>query len=873
MVESKLTGIIRAEDGRSPGRGNARRTGHATAVHPAAGLLWRRAVTSAAPTRVRPAGLLAAVLLACMVLAAPGAAQETTPAPAPSATPAVIPIPEIASKAEETAARLRAMSATLQPSADVQEIDAGSAALGARIEARSRDHTAALAAGPALRALGQMITSWQTERGTLSGWGQTLTWYANEQEKQISELAALTDSWNATLEQARAANAPPAVVDRINATLASIKDTRRDVEKYRAQILSLQDRVARETSTCDELIERITEFRKKEVGQVFVRDTQPFLGALLAQQHAGATAESIRNALRDEVATLPEFAQRAVASLVVQILLLIALCMTFRKAQQRAQTWVEQDRELERATRIFGFPYSAALIVTISLANWLYPWAPHLVTQVLGVAALVPVVRIVRALVQPRLKPAVYALACFYVMDRVRDVVSPVPPLEQTILVAEMAIGIVVLLWMLRRGDLAAPVAPADEGELRLDEEDDTAASSALRTGARFVLAAFVIALVSGLLGFMRLAHLVGGGTLIAAYLATALFACVSALDGLVAYALRARPLRLLRSVRRHRPLLQTQAWRVLRWAGVLFWILATLYQFQILDPIVDRVGAALTTTIGFGAISVTLGDLIAFGITLWISFLLSRLVRFVLEEDVFPTIELPRGVPYAISSLVHYVVLASGTLLAFAVMGLDLNRFTILAGALGVGVGFGLQNVVNNFVSGLILLFERPIQVGDVVKLKDVSGEVKRIGIRSSTVRTGDGADVIMPNGSLIADPVINWTLTDRTRKVTLDVRAAYGNEPERVIGMLIEAAKANERVMAHPEPTAQLVRFGEIALEFTLEAWISRHEQGGVAKSEIAIDVYRRFREAGIEIPVAPTTPGVPTVPPVDDAEEPEA
>jgi small-conductance mechanosensitive channel len=826
-------------------------------------------VTSAAPTRARAAGLLAAVLLACVVLAAPGAAQDPTPAPAPSATPAIIPIPEIASKAEETAARLRAMSASLQPSADVQAIDAGSTALGARIDARARDHAAALAAGPALRALAQMVTSWQTERSTLAGWGGTLTWYANEQEKQIAELAAATDSWTATLEQARAANAPPAVIDRINSTLAAIKDTRRDVEKYRAQILALQDRVARETSTCDELIERLTEFRKKEVGQVFVRDTQPLLGALFARQHGGATAESIRNALRDEVATLPEFAQRAAVWLLVQAALLIALCMTFRKAQQRAQTWVDQDRELERATRIFGFPYSAALIVTIALANWLYPWAPHLVTQLLGVVGLVPVVRIVRALVQPRLKPAVYALACFYVMDRVRDVVSPVPPLEQTILMAEMAIGIIVLLWMLRRGDLAAPIVSQEAGELRVDD-DETPASSALRTGARFVLAAFVIALVSGLLGFMRLAHLVGGGTLIAAYLATALFACVSALDGLVAYALRARPLRLLRSVRRHRPLLQTQAWRVLRWAGVLFWILATLYQFQILDPIAERVGATLTTTLGFGAISVTLGDVIGFGITVWVSFLLSRFVRFVLEEDVFPTIELPRGVPYAISSLIHYVILISGTLLAFAVMGLDLNRFTILAGALGVGVGFGLQNVVNNFVSGLILLFERPIQVGDVVKLKDVSGEVKRIGIRSSTVRTGDGADVILPNGNLIADPVINWTLTDRTRKITLDVRAAYGNEPERVIALLVDAAKANERVMGHPEPVAQLVRFGDIALEFTLEAWISRHEQGGAAKSEIAIDVYRRLRAAGIEIPVAPTTPGTP---PTDGGEEPAA
>jgi len=814
-------------------------------------------VTSAAPTRVRPGGLrLAAALLACLVLAAPGAAQDPTPAPAaapaPSATPVVVPIPEIASKAEETATRLRAIGATLQPSADVQTIDADTTALSTRIDARARDHTAALASGPALRALAQMITSWQTERSTLAGWGDTLTWYANEQEKQIQELATLTDSWNATLDQARAANAPQAVADRIQATLASIKDTRRDVEKYRERILALQDRVAREASTCDEMIERISDFRKQEVGRVFVRDTQPFLGALFEQQRVGATGNSIRNALRDEVATLPEFARRAAPSLLLQVVLLFALCAIFRKAEQRARTWVDQDRELERATRIFGFPYSAALIVTLAISNWRYPWAPHLVAQILGVLGLVPVVRIVRALVQPRLRPAIYALGGFYVLDRVRDVVAPVPPLEQTILLAEMTIGIVVLLWMLRRGDLATPVAREETGELRT-ADDETTASSTLRTGARVVLAAFAISLASGLLGYMRLAHLVGGGALIAAYLATALFACVSALDGLVAYALRARPLRLLRSVRRHRPLLQTQAWRVLRWAGVLFWIIGALFQFQILDPIAERTAAALTTTVTVGAISVTLGDLVAFAITVWLSFLLSRFVRFVLDEDVFPTIELPRGVPYAISSLVHYVILAAGTLLAFAAMGLDLNRFTILAGALGLGVGFGLQNIVNNFVSGLILLFERPVQVGDMVQIASMSGvgEVRRIGIRSSTVRLLDGSEVIVPNGNLIAEPVTNWTLTDSLRRVELKVGVAYGNDPERVLELLRGVLAANPRLVASPTPAAFFTGFGDSSLDFVLYGWTNHMDQALSIRSELGIALYRALADAGIEIP----------------------
>ena len=799
---------------------------------------------SAAPPRARRAGIaLAVLLLAAPLAAGRGLAQESSPAPAPSPTPVVVPVPEIASKAEETATRLRSIEASLEPSAEVQAIDAGSAGVAARISARMRDHAAALRAGPALRALAQMTATWQTERSTLAGWGATLTWYANEHEKQIKELSTLTDSWNATLEQARAANAPPAVIDRIQETLGTIRDTRRAVERYRTQILSLQDRVARETATCDEAIERIASFRKKDMGQMFVRDSEPLLGGLFAQREEGATSTAIRNALRDELAALPEFMSRAGLWILLQLLTLGVLSATFRQAQKRARTWVENDPGLDRASRIFGFPYSSALIVTVSSANWFYPWAPHFVSQLLGVVALVPVTRIVRALIQPRLVPALYALATFYLLDRVRDVVAPVPPLEQTILLFEMAAGIAVLLWMLRRGDLDAPKT----------DDDESAASSTLRIAARFVLAAFVVALACGLLGYMRLAHLVGGGTLIGAYLATALFACVRALDGLVAYALRARPLRELRMVRRHRPLLQAQVWQVLRWLGVIGWVTGALFQFQILEPIAERTTAVLTTTLSFGAISVTLGDVAAFALTVWLSFLLSRFVRFVLEEDVFPKIELARGVPYAISSLVHYVILIVGALLAFAAMGLDLNRFTILAGALGVGVGFGLQNVVNNFVSGLILLFERPIQVGDMVQIGSMSafGEVRRIGIRSSTVRLLDGSEVIVPNATLISEPVTNWTLTDSLRRVELKVGIAYGNDPERVLQMLRGVLAGSERLVELPAPAVFFTGFGESSLDFVMYGWTDHMDQALSIKSELAIAVYRVLNEAGVEIP----------------------
>ena len=175
-------------------------------------------------------------------------------------------------------------------------------------------------------------------------------------------------------------------------------------------------------------------------------------------------------------------------------------------------------------------------------------------------------------------------------------------------------------------------------------------------------------------------------------------------------------------------------------------------------------------------------GDLIAFVLTVWASFLISRFVRFLLEEDVYPRVHLKRGLPYAISNTVHYLIVFIGFLVAVAALGFDMTKVTILVGAFSVGVGFGLQNIFNNFISGLILLFERPISIGDIIQIGDASGVVERIGIRASIIRKTNGSEVIVPNGQLISDRLTNWTLSNRQHGVELPVAVAQGNDPNRV-------------------------------------------------------------------------------------------
>jgi small-conductance mechanosensitive channel len=166
------------------------------------------------------------------------------------------------------------------------------------------------------------------------------------------------------------------------------------------------------------------------------------------------------------------------------------------------------------------------------------------------------------------------------------------------------------------------------------------------------------------------------------------------------------------------------------------------------------------------------------------------------------------------------------------------------------VGIGFGLQNIVNNFVSGLVLAFERPIQVGDVIQMGSVSGHVRKIGLRSSTIRVFDGSEVIVPNANLISNEVTNWTLSDRLRRLELSVGVEYGTDPRQMLEILERVAKEHPDVQEHPAPVPLFVGFGDSSLDFLIRFWTARADFPSVT-SDIAVEVNAALKEADISIP----------------------
>jgi small-conductance mechanosensitive channel len=190
------------------------------------------------------------------------------------------------------------------------------------------------------------------------------------------------------------------------------------------------------------------------------------------------------------------------------------------------------------------------------------------------------------------------------------------------------------------------------------------------------------------------------------------------------------------------------------------------------------------------------------------------------------------------------------GFSLALLALGFEFTKLTIMVSALGVGIGFGLQSVVNNFVSGLILLFERPVRVGDYIELGGNWAEVKNIGLRATTVQTLEQADVILPNADLVTNPVTNWTLSNRRVRVTVPVGVAYGSDVTLVMETLLACAKANPKVTNTPASQVLFLKFGENSLDFELRVWVRDAEERLRVISELHQEIDRSFREAKIEI-----------------------
>jgi small-conductance mechanosensitive channel len=222
------------------------------------------------------------------------------------------------------------------------------------------------------------------------------------------------------------------------------------------------------------------------------------------------------------------------------------------------------------------------------------------------------------------------------------------------------------------------------------------------------------------------------------------------------------------------------------------------------------------------------------------------------LVEKLLARTELDIGIRQAAGTIFRYLMVVIGLVIILQTVGIDLTALNILAGAVGIGIGFGLQNIANNFMSGLIILFERPIKIGDRIEIGKVSGDVIHIGARSTSVLTNDNITIIVPNSKFISENVINWSRYDRKVRFKIPVNVAYDSDVRLVEKLLLEVADENPDVLKTPAPGVRFLEFGDYGLLFELRAWsTSLLQRQGKLISSINFGIYDKFKQHKIEIP----------------------
>jgi potassium efflux system protein len=680
---------------------------------------------------------------------------------------------------------------------------------------------------------------WRFYRKQFESWRDELKDATTPYSDDASQLAKRRSAWEATRATAVDGGMAPALAHRVDSVLAEIAVAEQAVSEPLEKQIELSRRanlVGENIDAGQKAVAAAIAYNDSRLRRI---DSPPLWRLDLQSRDSGSALESLKTGFAIETRFLNEYnaanaRTRQLYTWFEVLLLPFLIWLSFR-----SRKIVSDDPEIQASVRVLRRPLSSWLLLVIIGLLVIEPDAPIILHQFVLLAALVPVLRLLPPKVYRVLGPWPYAATLLYLLNLLSFLWLPNPLIYRSYLLLVTLLTLGTILWLLSRS------------RARTDGVQPTGAARIVRIVAWIGIGVLFTSAVSNVVGNVTLAHMLTRALLNSGYVGLALFAGVTVLASLMRLAMARRSVSRFHIVTRHAgPLLQRLS-KVLHVAALLVWIVIVMNAFRVFRPVYEATRNVLTYPLQFGEISLTLWKVTLFFFSIYLAFWVARTVRLVLHEEVLPKMSLPRGVANSVSSLSYYALLMVGLMMALAAAGFEMDQLALVVGALGVGIGFGLQNVVNNFVSGLILMFERPIQPGDVVEITGTAGKVREIGMRATTLTTFEGADVVVPNGTLLSEKLINWTLRDMNRRLDVNVGVAYGTDPKKVLELLMDVTKSTPGVAEEPQPTVLFAGFGASSLDFSVRAWTNDFADWVRVRSNLTVRIHDAIVEAGIEIP----------------------
>ena len=755
--------------------------------------------------------------------------------------PEAIQVLEIIQKIEETSDEISVSDKKIQPSNSIIQIDSLLPGYIQTVKKQKKRTDYFIKSNPNRQKINILINEWSGELDHLNSWESTANDFEKKILRLIEEISLKEKTWELTYQHALDEKVPPEILNSIKIILIKIRKSKKSYVAASNNLLRLESKINKQKTVINKAIKELNTLKYSETYDLFYLRNPP-----LWKTSFKSVSNKVKN---DEIESISEnisrifgFAETNESDIylyVIIIVLFISLFLFLKKNYVKFP-FNEEDGDLQNAKDIIlNHSLSSIIFLSLVFAKLFFNNAPTLFGDSIILLMLIVSIPLLQPYMYKRFKKIIYFLVIFFILDTAKTYVWFTSVQYRIYLLAEAFIVIAILLRFTFPYIKTRKMKIGKFGLL-------------LIRATPIIYLLSIISIVSNLLGYTNLSDL----TLkinTQSSIITIIFYIILMITGGVSVGLIHRHFSVRDSFDPDQKFaIEKKSLEVIRVVAFISWLLFFLKTVDLLIPLTDYLTDVFTEPYNIGTSTFTVGAILTFLLILISSYFITRFISFIFDGGglTFKFLNLPKGVPAAISLVIRYFIIAFGFVLALSSLGIDLGKFNLMAGALGLGIGFGLQTIVSNFISGLILVFERPILPGDTVEVNNLLGTVNRIGVRSSTISTFDGAEVVVPNNNLISNDLINWTLSNNIKRVEILISTTYGSDPSEILKILDDVANKYENALKSPPPMALFSEFGDSSLNFKLRFWVP-YEIGLSSKSDVSINVYNKFKELGIEIP----------------------
>jgi len=632
----------------------------------------------------------------------------------------------------------------------------------------------------------------------------------------------------------------PALDERMTKTISDLDSVINIFDKQKQQLLILQTRLSNKNILCNKIIEEIDILNAQLRVKVFAKTKPAIWHIKLKNTIRDGLSSSFKRAYENNYRSIiyyySNLNNRSI-NYVLLMVLIVSILLIIRKKyiglgyDSSTPGYVKIERVLIK--------HPKAIIFSLAVIFWIFffPFTPTLLADIFFIGILISLSIILRSFIDKTGGKLLTTLAIILVLNVLEVIIWYLGNYSRLYLFFETFVALLLLFPFL-----------SIYKNNKFSEK-----SRFVRLAKRFLpfmLFTYLAAFIGNIFGFENFTVLFIKIGIRTAAITMVAFGYVRILETIYMASVNLLNAKYSDIAFKYGAVIEKRGSKIIHITVFIIWAKLIFRIFEINTVVNDWISMIFTTDLTVGTISFSLADILLFGVILYVTYLITTFVKTIIEGEILRKMKLPRGFPAAISMIFRIFLVTLGILFALSATGIELSKLSLLAGALGVGIGFGLQNIVQNFISGLILIFERPIQVGDTVEVNNLLGKVKEIGVRASNVITYDGAEVVVPNSNLISNDLINWTLSDNKKRIEIKVGVAYGTDPNLVLKLIERVALDHPDVEKNTPPRALFEGFGDSSLDFRLLFWVN-FELGLGTRSDVAVGIYNTFAEHNIEIP----------------------